>query len=113
MTKLCAEAMGLDFGDDDTDVWLGTDPDSTQYTYHPLTNDAQAMALIKKFRLKIMFNDNNHEFIIESKLFTEERHTRLGSHGTVFQRHNKDLNRAICECVASVQLDKHQIRAKL
>jgi len=45
LTKLCAEAMGLDFDYDDTDVWVGTEPDSTQYAYYPLANDAQAMAL--------------------------------------------------------------------
>jgi hypothetical protein len=93
ITILCAKAMGLDFDYDDTDVWFGTDPDSTQCAYYPLKNDAQTMALVKKFVLVI--RNTTVGWYVESVL------DGIGD-GV---RHN-DLNRAICECVAKMQAAK-------
>jgi hypothetical protein len=74
MTKLCAEAMGVD----EVEVGSGR-------SYWPLTEDAQAMALVKKFMLNHLFRyrDNSGEFL-EAVRYT-------------------DLNRAIVECVAKMQ----------
>lgn len=92
ITRLCAEAMGLDFDYDDTDVWIGTDADSTQYAYHPLSDDAQAMALVKKFGLEIEhFLRPPHWTVTPASLAVD---------GVV----DSSLNRAICLCAAKMQM---------
>lgn len=59
--------------------------------YWPLTKDAQAMALVRRFKLSVGFNGgwgcvkNDERGMLLSGMF-----------------HYEDLNRAICECVASM-----------
>ena len=99
MTRLCAEAMGLD-------VWLephrGTImryhywKDNVAEQYSPLHDDAQAMALVKKFQLNLGFNKEDEDWVVES--IDEGKEWCIGI------RH--DLNRAIVECVAKMQEKK-------
>lgn len=83
MTRLCAEAMELtpldrcdEFGDDQ---------------YDPLTDDAQAMALVKRFGLDITRNGPTPEdvawFVDCGSIYAWE----------------PNLNRAIVTCVAQMQ----------
>ena len=71
--------------------------------YRPLHDDAQAMALVKKFRLDITnffgADDDFHEWRVRGTIAGWEI---SGS---------KDLNRAICECVAKMQLAKQKVAA--
>lgn len=72
LTKLCAEAM---------DPWL-----DKSYCYEPLTNDIQAMALVKTFKLDI-------EWIgTDTDLWRVE-----------YAHSDESLNRAICKCIAVKQ----------
>lgn len=103
MTKLCAEAMGLTVVSLDpnyvdglikTDVALppGTiliaRHNTPPRTYFPLHDDAQAMALVKRFRVAIG-NDRDAWFARPDHPHEEVE--------------NADLNRAIVECVAKMQ----------
>ena len=78
MTKLCAEAMGPSGRD--------------ERTYDPLHDDAQAMALVKKFQINIAWYEVNMP--------------RPTFEPTVYMWRKKDLNRAIVECVAKMQAAK-------
>lgn len=112
MTRLCAEAMGLPH--------FATVPGSEKISgiyesrivikgfgqgeiYHPLTDDAQAMALVKKFKVWNMFPDNGslgrHGIVVT--IAKDES----GNDGYVSE-HPDDLNRAIVECVAKMQASK-------
>ena len=88
MTKLCAEAMGyeaIETGALSSPYILVREPYGR---YHPLHDDAQAMALVKRFDLTLDKHGSswwNVEHILGS----------LAMH--------KDLNRAIVECVAKMQ----------
>ena len=82
ITRLCAEAMGLK----NTPImftYTSTDGVEWRTGYNPLHDDAQAMALIKKFPLEIAA-------ILNTELMAAE-YRKI------------DLNRAICECVANMQ----------
>ena len=76
VTKSCAEAMG----------WTSRFVD-----YDPLHDDAQCMALVKKFNINICW----HEINIPSNF-----------QPTIYMWLRDDLNRAICECVADMQVTK-------
>ena len=78
ITLLCAEAMGYKPGE--------------HYHWRPLHDDAQAMALVKKFRLNIHAHDEQWK--------VEE----WGDDGAMAL--HETLNRAICECVAKMQAAK-------
>lgn len=100
MTRLCAEAMGYEHFVTDTDhvfpigTVLHSGPGIT-YVYDPLHDDAQAMALVKKFELWI--SSAGKWLVMEPIGFQ-----------TPFEIEAKstDLNRAICECVAKMQIDR-------
>lgn len=86
ITKLCAEAMG----------WTGRIA-VHEYGDHfgvfmPLHDDAQAMALVKKFGLTLYGPRRDSDW-------------RVGTPATTAIE-NKDLNRAICECVAKMEKAK-------
>lgn len=92
MTRLCAEAMGFD-NLVYSDGWpftyreaFGSVAMADKYT--PLTNDAQAMALVKKFRL---FIDGSRESYWQVHCAPD------------YGSFNSDLNRAIVECVAKMR----------
>ena len=86
MTRLCAEAMGyyLMRPSASDHAWHTAEQDY----YDPLHDDAQAMALVKKCDI--------HCEKIGSWWECEEPMGHLGTHS--------DLNRAICECVAKMQM---------
>jgi hypothetical protein len=93
MTKLCAEAMGYTYADGMAEAKGRHGEWETSHTwpYTPLTNDAQAMALVKRFHLDI-----------------------FGSEGTVWcvsfgapEVISESLNRAIVEAIAKMQGANH------
>lgn len=91
ITKLCAEAMGLEV----VDILGEWRFPRTQYEdslYDPLHNDRQAMALVKKFNLGIYFD-------LESKLWGCYKFNKDTCDPDV---ENENLNRAICECVVEL-----------
>ena len=115
ITKLCAKAMGLTesirqglepyfYVNEDVSQWVfcGQDRISTlwkSYRYDPLHDDAQAMALVKKFELRI---DRNFEDGGEGLVWTVTHHLCM-KYGGISSFDNRNLNRAICECVAKMQ----------
>lgn len=89
ITKLCAEAMGLNpIAINGGEVVIGITP--SRYVYQPLINDAQAMALVKRFRLSV-WTETVYWLVADPA--SEDR----------FRAMNTDLNRAICESVAKMQ----------
>jgi hypothetical protein len=96
MVRLCAEAMGyIPFGPADTphgQVWLTK---VAGEVYDPLHDDAQAMALVKKFGLSIAPE------LGQGRGLWRVNHWR--DPPLVL---DTDLNRAIVECVAKMQKAK-------
>ncbi len=91
-TRLCAEAMGYSVTVHSN---RKSSPDlmwvANNQNWNPLKDDAQAMALVKKFDMwidKVRMGD--------ASLWTV-------SAGCEFDVRNSNLNRAICECVAKMQ----------
>lgn len=107
ITKLCAEAMGLHYktheNNDDVNfnfpgVYLYDDGANMWHeSYSPLYDDAQAMALLKRFRLEI-FGAYAPRWSV----------TRLNDDVAQVAPtiQSADLNRAICECVAKMQKER-------
>ena len=96
ITRLCAEAMKYSNLSDH----LGGLPVFTSETgvYDPLHDDAQAMALVKKFHIHL---DKTLRTPDDPKgLWIASNTDKWTSEPTA------DLNRAICECVARVQKGK-------
>ena len=90
ITRLCAEAMGIDFSKGYASI---TCKECEEYgvPYNPLHDDAQAMALVKKFRIHLNYGwDKWHASHGYENSFGESR----------------DLNRAICECIAKMEKAK-------
>ena len=95
ITKLCAQAMGLSL-ENDADSRMSRDmlmfyEGKTYHVYDPLHDDAQAMALVKKLHMTIVWGDH-----------VENGPTWYVDDDGV----NADLNRAIVECVAKMQAAK-------
>ena len=105
ITKLCAEAMRLRLCngyDSPKSLYTHQDPrsiDGREIEYNPLHDDAQAMALVKKFELRI---DRNFEDGGEGLVWTVTHHLCM-KYGGISSFDNRNLNRAICECVAKMQ----------
>ena len=98
MTRLAAEAIGLDvYVDAYGDLCLpNVDHDGDNYHYWPLHDDAQAMALVKKFYLDIECYATSSMWTV---LFDDLRSVyKVGP--------LPDLNRAIVECVANMMAAK-------
>jgi len=89
MTRLCAEARELDWCgakySDGLHVFTGRG--NYHKLYDPLHDDAQAMALVKKFAVCITLLANTYWEVVS--VMTTAR--------------SVDLNRAIVECVAKMQ----------
>ena len=99
ITKLCAEAMGLEVPSWSVKATVLTVYDSAGVLsrYDPMHDDTQAMALVKKFKLNIRPAD-----------WLPRWHWRVGNELTIQPMSiNTDLNRAICECVAKMQAAKN------
>lgn len=98
ITKVCALAMGINprfrsgvilFVTEDRDGEAVTD------IYDPLKDDAQAMAMVKKFGLEI-FPVTDITGKQTGWSAWKDRMTQA------VEGESKDLNRAICECVAKL-----------
>ena len=76
--------------------WTG--PNYTPPEYDPLHDDAQAMALVKRFELdqRRIINGNSKAWVV---MLSDTVPARSSAYNT-------DLNRAICECVAKMQAAK-------
>lgn len=101
ITRLCAEAMGLEFKVA-RELWCDDAPLAIwtkDGEYRPLHDDAQAMALVKKFGIGID----------QGKPGADLSAAALFSDGQMFTAVNEDLNRAICECVAKLQITKEPL----
>ena len=94
MTRLCAEAMGIateeSFGV--LAAYYKEGLGLIQETYDPLHDDAQAMALVKRFELRIDHNELDGWRV--SKDYGFKRYPDRAYSGV--------LNRAIVECVAGM-----------
>ena len=112
-TRLCAEAMGLEglhpiekvcpiLKDGTVRSALVTkdwgDDDEAGY-YDPLHDDAQAMALVKRFKLDC--RNATYDADWASTEFEWEVEHNDGKQATF--RRDKDLNRAIVMCVAAIR----------
>lgn len=97
LVKACALAMGYHvrvepspFSAEDV-LRVKVDGEWT-YLYRPLTDDAQAMALVKRFGINLMTWTGGDGWIAQ-----------------IFARatgENADLNRAICLCIANMKARK-------
>ena len=87
ITNLCAEAMGRD-----VKLREGRYYGVTLVCYDPLHDDAQAMVLVKKFGLTCIYE------LGQGRVSWNVQHWRDGI------ARDADLNRAICECVAKMEL---------
>lgn len=108
ITKRCAEAMGFSVSMRETPftasgvkvLFAGPYDAPTHELYNPLHDDAQAMALVKKFGLHLSFEPE--EGNADVMLWTVE-HRLDPKYGGISFYSDLDLNRAICECVARLQ----------
>ena len=101
ITRLCAEAMGYVLDESAKPMGAGIVVHLGQFSsleYDPLHDDAQAMALVKKLELGLGrgFKDGG-----ESVIWYASNDFDLTA--TVWDR---NLNHAICECVARMQKGK-------
>ena len=104
ISKRCAAAMGHEYIYVGPELCIRTDRERGAYTkiplyrtiYDPLRDDAQAMALVKKFELEII--PPPLRAVHKWRVVTVRADTESGS--------ADNLNRAICECVAKMQCDK-------
>ena len=97
LTKLCAEAMGHSvygqFGDPEKGEEWWDIGDDRPVAYDPLHDDAQAMALVKRFKLALYWDCEERGWCVAPELTGPDLSA-------------KDLNRAIVECVAKMQSAK-------
>ena len=96
ITRLCAAAMGLPEWPDGGHDCRPVGGDHRDY-WQPLHDDAQAMALVKKFHLHIGKTLRTPD---------EPFGQWFVSKTDKYEVPNNDLNRAICECVAKMQAAK-------
>lgn len=92
LVKACAEAMGIALYVASQNAPQHTLRTCNHENYWPLTNDAQAMALVKKFRIEIAWNPVGWAVNTYSELDMPESYAS-----------DDDLNRSICECVAKLK----------
>lgn len=112
MTILCAQAMGYGF----TEVHFPTvvlTKERAGETYAPIYDDEQAMALVKKFLGTKIENIHHSSRATGGPPHKDIPYWRVFiSTGVCYGPHhqwvaeNKDLNRAVVECVAKMQVDR-------
>lgn len=95
LTKICAEAMGY------TQITGSPIRDEDGKSYRPLHDDAQAMALVKKFNLSCIGPVEEYPDWIAGPNGMESNNC---------DANHSNLNRAICECVAKMQLSRNSNR---
>lgn len=97
IVRLCAEAMGRRV--DESLVRSVNYAYALSHSgYDPLRDDAQAMALVKRFRLDIL--DLRGAWSVRYSNDDNAEDWCMGN--------DADLNRCICECVASLQQAKQK-----
>ena len=118
ITRLCAAAMDIPLlNDSDTYANSPIDGMLVTFKYNPLHDDAQAMALVKKFGLEIMryrdFGEPETEplgmcavFVRKTKKWSMELPDDLPEFNYSPKYWYGNLNRAICECIAKMQKAK-------
>lgn len=97
MTKLCAGAMGIDH----RYCEAGNPVNSAEPIYFPLHDDAQAMALVKRFKLDL----DSPKGGLDDEWCAGYGDDHSLTCSPIFQS-SRDLNRAIVECVAKMQSAK-------
>lgn len=100
LVRTCADAMGLRFLVKDGLTgrqFLVKKIGKSSYDYNPLTDDEDAMALVKKFKLNIAQLSTG-----DCQVFAQT------VYGPYAVGSSKDLNRAICECVYEIQQAKER-----
>lgn len=98
LVRLCAVAMGIKREiDEGEQVYRMEDKYRRLHWFDPIHDDAQAMALVKRFRLNISAQPK--EWDVDA--FT------IGGNEQNFCT-DADLNRAICECVAKMELARQK-----
>jgi hypothetical protein len=103
ITKLCAEAMGcgvVERESDGAELVIHGDFISPLSSYDPLHDDAQAMALVKKFWMVI------DPPLRDSRAPHKVWRANIPDADTNYSIFSGNLNRAICECVAKMQAAK-------
>ena len=106
MTRLCAEAMGVwHCPDTDTD-FVGKPIQAVLSMYDPLHDDAQAMALVKRFGLEISQTIGKDGKWSAWDATAHELTETLVRRILASESNSTDLNRAIVECVAKMQRAK-------
>ena len=104
IVRLCAEAMELQYHianiEDEHEVWVRLQPAKPptiySYRYDPINDDAQCMALIKRFRLEILWQEEGETV----------RARYPWSVPDLMTGYYCDINRAVCLAVARMQADK-------
>ena len=111
LCRLCAEAMGYKvigpYYADATELVVAERPESFSpfiFNYAPLKRDAQAMALVKRFRLVV--EPFVHMEIPPHALWNVRVPRSLNE--PLIAGVDADLNRAICLCVARMQEAKRK-----
>ena len=94
ITRACAAAMGYKLLGISQGRQVVYAHDSEEL-YDPLHDDAQAMALVKKFE------------IMWSSAWSAYTFLNCDEDGTPEYSYSDNLNRAICECAAKMQKAKH------
>jgi hypothetical protein len=102
MVKRCAERFGFEPYEDQSQWKLEAPAIACKLgkwsgeciVYNPLTDDAQAMALVKRFNLSITPDGDCSWWDVEAWGFSSAHINVISA------AQNKDLNRAVCECVA-------------
>ncbi len=99
ITRLCAEAMGRHLYWDGETAMLSPVIDGKERNerYNPLHDDAQAMALVKRFNVKLTKTPKYETW--RTVAYSEDNYFLSATT-------NQDLNRAICETIAKMQQEK-------
>ena len=96
MTRLCASAMGIDTQESGHELWLAGHV--ADRLYDPIHDDAQAMALVKRFGLTCDPAEDVAPFTWRVCVADG------GDWDNQIISEALDLNRAIVECVAKMQV---------
>ena len=100
ITRLCGKAMNLDLVQRNAKKSSGYWSMELCKHYDPLHDDAQAMALVRKFRLNIVYigiRESPSTRAVEWWCMDVTQH---------FEGPGDTLNQAICECVAKMRQAK-------
>ena len=100
-TRLCAEAMGIAAHENDDGAIRFLESGIHYRKYDPLHDDAQAMALVKRFDMVI---ERDGPSLFGVTLFGDGGYAK--GNPTFVVRKEPDINRAVVYCVAKMQAAK-------